>query len=94
MVRTYELLFIVDGSLTDEVKEATVEKVKALVEKEQANILTVDKWGMKKLAYPINYKNEGYYCLMVFEAPVNAPKSLDAILNITDGVVRHMIVQK
>ena len=93
-MRTYELLFIVDGRLTDEVKESTVEKVKALVEKEKGSIQTVDKWGMRKLAYPINYKNEGYYCLMAFEAPVEAPKALDAILNITDGVVRHMIVQK
>ena len=93
-MRTYELLFIVDGSLTDEVKESIIEKVKSLIEKEKGTISTVDKWGMRKLAYPINYKNEGFYCLIGFEAPVDAPKSLDAILNITDGVVRHIIVQK
>ena len=93
-MRTYELLFIVDASLADEQKDATIEKVKSLIEKENGVVSTVDKWGVRRLAYPINYKNEGYYCLMVFEAGVNAPASLDAILNITDGVVRHMIVQK
>ena len=93
-MRTYELLFIVDGDLSDEQKDATIEKVKGLIEKENGVVSTVDKWGMRKLAYPINYKQEGYYCLMMFEAGVNAPAALDSILNITDGVVRHMIVQK
>lgn len=93
-MKTYELLFIVDGSLTDEVKDQTVEKVKALIEKEKGSIQTVDKWGMRKLAYPINYKTEGYYCLINFEAGVSAPNTLDAALNIQEGVVRHMIVQK
>ena len=83
-MRTYELLFIVDGDLSDEQKDATIEKVKGLIEKENGVVSTVDKWGMRKLAYPINYKQEG----------VNAPAALDSILNITDGVVRHMIVQK
>lgn len=93
-MRTYELLFIVDGSLTDEQKEATIEKVKTLVEKENGTITTVDKWGMRKFAYPINYKSEGFYALMSFSAPTASIKNLDAIFNITDGLVRHMIVQK
>ena len=93
-MRTYELLFIVDNDLTDEQKDATIEKVKSLVEKEGGTVSTVDKWGTRKLAYQINYKSEGYYCLMVFDCGVAAPAALDAVLNITDGVVRHMIVQK
>ena len=93
-MRTYELLFIVDNDLTDEQKDATVEKVKGLIEKESGVVTTVDKWGTRKLAYPINFKSEGFYCLMVFESGVAAPAALDAVLNITDGVVRHMIVQK
>ena len=93
-MRTYELLFIVDNDLTDEQKDATIEKVKGLIEKESGVVSTVDKWGTRKLAYPINFKSEGCYCLMVFESGVAAPAALDAILNITDGVVRHMIVQK
>ena len=93
-MKAYELLFIVDGSLTDEVKDQAIEKVKALIEKTNGNISTVDKWGMRKLAYPINYKSEGFYCLINFEAGVDAPKTIGEALRIQDGIVRFMIVNK
>ena len=63
----YEMLYIIDKDLTDEAKEVVVDKVKKIIESKNGNILTLDKWGMKKFAYPINYKNEGYYVLVNFE---------------------------
>ncbi len=93
-MKTYELLFALDGALSEEARDATIEKIKSMIEKEKGKIQTVDKWGMKKFAYPVKYKTEGFYCLMTFEAEVGVPKVLDGLLNITDEVVRHMIVQK
>ena len=90
----YELLFIIDNSLTDEKKEALIKKVSDLIEKNGGTVASVDKWGTKKYAYPINYKTEGYYVLVNFEAGINEPKAVASTLNITDGIVRQMIVAK
>ncbi len=90
----YELLYIIDGSLSDEDKEKVVANVKDVVEKTGATCEEPDKWGMKKYAYPINYKAEGFYVLMNFEADDTAPAQITGKLNINRNVVRHMIVAK
>ena len=56
-------------------------------------VLSTDKWGTKKLAYPINYKTDAYYVLMTFDANGDAVKELDRIAGITDEVVRRMITK-
>ncbi len=93
-MKAYELLYIVDTGVTDEKREELIAKVKSLVENNKGEAEEPEKWGVRKYAYPINYKNEGYYVLMNFKADVNVPKVLDAQLRITDGIVRHMIVSK
>ena len=52
------------------------------------------EWGARKLAYPINYKNDGYYVLMTFTSGPEFPKELDRVLGITEGIMRSMIVCK
>ena len=54
----------------------------------------VEEWGSRKLAYPINYKTEGYYVLMTFTSEPSFPKELDRVLRITDGIMRSLIVCK
>ena len=93
-MRKYEMLFIVDGCLTDEEKEKAVISVKEIVEKTGAVASEPDKWGMRKFAYPINYKNDGFYCLMNFEAEDSAIAEINGKLNINKNVVRQMIVAK
>lgn len=93
-MKNYEMLYIINASLTDEQKAALVEKVSSVLEANGATELNVDKWGVKKYAYPINYTTEGYYCLVTFKADVNAIKPISDLLNITENVVRHMIVAK
>lgn len=90
----YEILYIVDASLSDEEKEKTVQAVKALVENNGGVAEEPDRWGMRKYAYPINYKQEGYYVLMNFEAADAVPAVLTSKLNINKNVIRHMIVAK
>ena len=71
-----------------------VAKFSDMVTSAGGEVENVDKWGMKKFAYPINFKNEGYYVLMNFTADSEFPKELERVMRITDGVVRSMVVKK
>ena len=53
-----------------------------------------DVWGMRKLAYPIQKKNEGYYVVIEFAGSTELPKELDRRLRISDDVMRHIIINK
>ncbi len=89
----YEVLFILDPILEDEKKEAAVETVKGIIEIE-GTIGKVDVWGMRKLAYPIRKKGDGYYVLIEFSAEETLPKELDRRMKISDDIMRHLIVNK
>ncbi len=90
----YELLYIISASATEEQREGVIEKVKALIEKNGGEIAGTDKWGMKKFAYPIDFKNEGFYVLVNFNANPEAVAVINNTMNITENVVRQMIIKK
>ena len=89
----YEVMLILDLALEDDRKDATVETVKGIIAAE-GEVGNVDTWGMRKLAYPIQKKSEGYYVVIEFKAQPTLPKELDRRLKISDNVIRHMIVNK
>ena len=89
----YELMFIIDPVLDDEKKDAVVETVKGIIAA-SGEVAETDIWGLKKLAYPIQKKTEGYYVVMQFAATPDLPKELDRRLRISDNVMRHIIVSK
>lgn len=93
-MNSYELLYIINNDLTDEAKEAVINKLSAVIENDGGTIDATDKWGTRRLAYPINYKNEGYYVLVNFTAPATLPDELERVMRITDSVIRFMIVKK
>lgn len=93
-MNNYELLYIIDNDLAEEAKEALIAKLNGVVTDNGGSVETVDKWGTRKLAYPINFKNEGYYVLVNFTAPATLPSELERVMRITDGVVRFMVVAK
>ena len=90
----YEMLYILDTSLEDTAKEAIITKFEDLVKNNGGLIEKIDRWGVKKLQYPINYKTEGYYVLMTFEAPTTLVEELKRIARITDGVIRRLITKR
>ena len=90
----YELLFIIDNSAADEAKEAIIAKMSQLVTDNGGSVEKVDKWGAKKLAYPINFKEDGYYVLMNFECEPALIAEMERQLRINDPVMRHMVVKK
>ena len=89
----YELMVIIDPALEDDKKEAAVENVKSIIA-EAGEVSATDVWGLKKLAYPIQKKTEGYYVVMQFTAEPDLPKELDRRLRIADAYMRHIIVNK
>ncbi len=90
---SYEAVYILDPSLSEEQTAALVEKFKGVVEAD-GSVTEVEEWGKRRLAYPINDLMEGYYVLMTFTAAAALPAELDRIFRITDGVMRSLIVCK
>ena len=66
IMNKYEVLYILNASIDDAAKEELIEKFKAIVTNAGGEVEGVDKWGVKKLAYEINFKSEGFYVLMNF----------------------------
>ncbi len=93
-MKTYEMIYILDATLTDEAKEAIGKKFADVVTSKGGNVVSVDKWGVKKLAYPINYKNDGDYTVMTFEADGAAVKELERVSDLSSEVLRRMITVK
>ena len=90
----YEMLYIIQNDVDDEVKNKIVEKYSKLVESLNGTVESVDKWGTKKYAYKINFKREGYYVLMNFTAADTVPQELSRQLGNDENVVREMIIRK
>ena len=83
----YEVVFIIDPSLTEEATAAVVTKFKEMTEA-RGTINEVEEWGKRHLAYPINDLTEGYYVLMNFETNPAFPAELERVMKITEGVLR------
>ena len=86
----YEVLYIVDPAMGEEGIAALVEKFKALVEA-NGTLTSIDEWGKRRLAYPVNDLMEGYYVLMTMDAKPEFPAELDRVFKITEGVMRSLI---
>ena len=89
----YEMLYIIDASLSDEAKEALIKKFEDLVVANGGAVEKTDRWGVRKLQYPINYKTEGYYVLMTFEAAKTLVVEIKRVVGITDGIIRRLITK-
>ncbi|MDU7337015.1 MAG: 30S ribosomal protein S6 [Clostridium sp.] len=89
----YETVFILSTAQGEEAVQTNVQKFKTLIEK-NAVIDSVDEWGKRRFAYPIEKQTEGYYTLINFTSAPDFIAELDRIYKITDGVLRSLIVKK
>ena len=90
---SYELLFAISGNLSEEDYKALCEKFVNLVN-DNASDVSVNEWGKRRLAYPINYITEGYYVLVSFKSEPSFPLELERVLGITEGVIRYRTTTK
>ena len=93
-MRKYETIFILNPSFDEETVKANIEKFKGVIENGGGTVENVDFWGKRKLAYEIAKVSEGYYTLVNLTAGLELPRELDRIFRITDGVIRHIIVNE
>ncbi len=93
-MRNYEMVFILNPGLEEEKLTAAVEKFTNLINNNGGEIVKVDSWGKKRLAYEIKDLNEGYYYLVNFKGIPETAQELDRVLKITDEILRFMILRK
>ena len=92
-MRKYEAVLIFYPSLEEEKRVQLVDRFKGIIEAD-GSISNVDEWGIRKLAYLIDYLGEGYYVLVNFAGTPEVVKELDRVARISDGIMRHMIIRE
>ena len=91
-INSYETLFITDLSNGEEATQATVNKFTGLIGS-NGEIVEVADWGKRRLAYPINDMNEGYYTVVTHKSPASFIAELDRLFNIDESIMRSMTVK-
>ncbi len=93
MQNNYETIMIINSNLEEATIKATISKINALIS-EHGTVESTEEWGKKKLAYPIKKQSEGYYVLVNFSSNPEFIDELDRVYNITDEVIKHIVIKK
>ena len=89
----YECLYVIVPDLSEEDNEAIINKFNGIVTANGGEIEKVDEWGKRRLAYAIDYKTEGYYVLIVFDAPGDVPAELERNLKNDERIMRYKVTR-
>ena len=92
VVNSYETVMVFSVANGEEATAELVNKFKSLIE-QNGTLTSVDEWGKRRLAYPINDELEGFYVLVKFDSSPEFPAELDRVFKITDGVLRSLIIR-
>lgn len=90
----YELAVVVSAKLEDEERAATIEKVKAYIERFGGQITNVDEWGKKRLAYEVQKMREAFYYFIQFDADSTVPAQIENSVRIMENVIRYLCVRQ
>ncbi len=93
-MRIYEMMFVVAPIPEEEARNAIVDKVLNRMKTQGAEILNVDRWGMRKLAYEVKKFSEGDYTVVVFKAEPPTISQFDDFLKVTPQIIRHQILRR
>ncbi len=89
----YEVVYIIDPAVEEEARKALIAKFNDLITGNGGSVDKVEEWGKRRLAYAIDYKTEGYYVLVNFQAEAELPKELERNLQISDSVIRYQVIR-
>lgn len=92
--RGYELYVVINGELEEDVRESTIERITQLLESQDAEILTFDKRGSRRLAYPINGQLEGYDVLYQCLMPSQGPNVVESQLRLSEQILRYLLIRQ
>ena len=89
----YELIYIIDTAVEEEARKALIEKFNGIIAANGGEVVKVEEWGKRRLAYAIDYKTEGYYVYVAFNGAAELPKELSRNLGINESVIRSQVVR-
>lgn len=89
----YEVMYVIDAGIDETTRTNLINRMSERVTQNGGKVDRVDEWGKRRLAYPINYKTEGYYVLMYITAPSELPRELERRLKINENVLRCLTVR-
>ena len=89
----YELIYIIDTAVEEAARKELIEKFNGIIATNGGEVVKVEEWGKRRLAYAIDYKTEGYYVYVAFNAGAELPKELTRNLQINENVIRSQIVK-
>ena len=89
----YEVMYVIDAGIDETTRTNLINRMSERVTQNGGKVDRVDEWGKRRLAYPINYKTEGYYVLMYITAPSELPRELERRLKINENVLRYLTVR-
>ncbi len=93
MKREYELGIIIPSSVVEQETQNVIDMVKGWIEGLDGEVTNVDYWGRRRLAYPIQDFNEGYYVFLTMNFPGTNMPELERNLLLNDQVIRHLVVR-
>ena len=91
-MRKYETVFVLDPSLEEQGIEKEITKVEDFIGAQGGKVLEVQRWGMRRLAYPIAKKKQGYYTLILFEGDLKLPQELEKSYRLNELCLRYLTV--
>ena len=94
MLNKYESIYIINPEVEEQGIKELVEKFNTLIETEGGKVSETQEWGLKRLAYPIQKKEQGYYVLVNFEAKPESIVELERVYKITDSVMKFITIRK
>jgi small subunit ribosomal protein S6 len=92
-LNAYETVLIIDPAVDEAGVDKQVEKYSALIKSHQGEVALVEKWGRRKMTYPINSRREGFYVCLQFNSPASLPAELNRNIRLDESIIRHMTIK-
>ena len=93
IMNKYELSYIIDTAVEEAARKELIEKFNGIITANGGEVVKVEEWGKRRLAYAIDYKTEGYYVFVGFNGASELPKELSRNFGINENVIRSQIVK-
>ena len=93
IMNKYELIYIIDTAVEETARKELIEKFNGIITANGGEVVKVEEWGKRRLAYAIDYKTEGYYVFVGFNGASELPKELSRNFGINENVIRSQIVK-
>lgn len=90
----YEVLYVITPELDEEADKVVMDKFAEIITTNGGEIEKTDVWGKRRLAYPIDYKTEGFYVLVTFSANPELPRELERNMRNDERLMRYMVTKK